>query len=200
MDETSLLDKVEQQERDISQLEQELADLQSGGPCKFSEEADRLRQANDKLRYRINILRRATEREMQCPGEASSRREISLIAHHSLGTTRSDRVMLTPDMDIYSDNDRDNKSNNYRDIKRDRDNKIETNEDTRSDGEEDIPEDGLPSCPPHLSPHLNPDNVPLPFLIKYKRGVGRYVVAARDIMPNEVIFNEFYLISSLLSS
>ena len=200
MDETSLLDKVEQQERDISQLEQELADLQSGGPCHSSEEADRLRQANDKLRYRINILRRATEREMQCPGEASSRREISLIAHHSLGTTRSDRVMLTPDMDIYSDNDRDNKSNNYRDIKRDRDNKIETNEDTRSDGEEDIPEDGLPSCPPHLSPHLNPDNVPLPFLIKYKRGVGRYVVAARDIMPNEVIFNEFYLISSLLSS
>ena len=200
MDETSLLDKVEQQERDISQLEQELADLQSGGPCHSSEEADRLRQANDKLRYRINILRRATEREVECPGEASSRREISLIAHHSLGTTRSDRVMLTPDMDIYSDNDRDNKSNNYRDIKRDRDNKIETNEDTRSDGEEDIPEDGLPSCPPHLSPHLNPDNVPLPFLIKYKKGVGRYVVAARDIMPNEVIFNEFYLISSLLSS
>ena len=83
---------------------------------------------------------------------------------------------------------------------RDRDNKIETNEDTRSDGEEDIPEDGLPSCPPHLSPHLNPDNVNLPFLIKYKKGVGRYVVASRDIKPNEVIFNEFYLISSLLSS
>ena len=208
MDETSLLDKLEQQERDISQLEQELADLQSGGPCHSSEEADRLRQANDKLRYRINILRRATERELQCPGEASSRREISLIAHHSLGTTRSDRVMLTTDTDIYSDNDRDNridnyrdiKSNNDRDIKRDRDNKIETNEDTRSDGEEDISQDGLPSCPPHLSPHLNPDNVNLPFLIKYNKGVGRYVVAARDIKPNEVIFNEFYLISSLLSS
>ena len=198
MDETSLLDKVEQQERDISQLEQELADLQSGGPCHSSEEADRLRQANDKLRYRINILRRATEREMQCPGEASSRREISLIAHHSLGTTRSDRVMLTPDMDIYSDNDRDNKSDNDRDVKRD--NKIETKEDHKSDGDEDIPQDGLPSCPPHLNPHLNPDNVRLPFLIKYNKGVGRYVVAARDIMPNEVIFKEFYLISSLLSS
>ena len=48
------------------------------------------------------------------------------------------------------------------------------------------PKCGLPSCPPHLSSHLTADNVCLPFIIKYKDGVGRYVVAARDIQPNEV--------------
>ena len=48
------------------------------------------------------------------------------------------------------------------------------------------PQCGLASCPHHLSSHLNSDNVCLPFIIKYKEGVGRYVVASRDIKPNEV--------------
>lgn len=48
------------------------------------------------------------------------------------------------------------------------------------------PKCGLPSCPPHLSSHLTADNVCLPFIIKYREGVGRYVVASRDIQPNEV--------------
>ena len=48
------------------------------------------------------------------------------------------------------------------------------------------PQCGLSSCAPHLSSHLNTDNICLPFIIKYKEGVGRYVVASRDIKPNEV--------------
>ena len=48
------------------------------------------------------------------------------------------------------------------------------------------PQCGLASCPHHLSSHLNTDNICLPFIIKYKEGVGRYVVASRDIKPNEV--------------
>ena len=48
------------------------------------------------------------------------------------------------------------------------------------------PQCGLSSCPHHLSSHLNTDNICLPFIIKYKEGVGRYVVASRDIKPNEV--------------
>ena len=48
------------------------------------------------------------------------------------------------------------------------------------------PQCSLASCPPHLSSHLTADNVCLPFIIKYKEGVGRYVVASRDIKPNEV--------------
>ena len=80
MDVNTLSKTVEQQERDISDLEQELADLQSGGTCQSSsEEADRLRQANDKLKYRINILRRATERELEREGVSSSGDESSAL-------------------------------------------------------------------------------------------------------------------------
>ena len=78
MDVSSVLDRLELQERSISQLEQELAQLQSGEgeSCDPpSEEAERLRLANEKLRYRINILRRATEKELEqvsCQGDALS--------------------------------------------------------------------------------------------------------------------------------
>ena len=51
------------------------------------------------------------------------------------------------------------------------------------------PKCGLFSCPHHLSSHLTKDNVCLPFIIKYKEGVGRYVVATRDIKPNEVEYS-----------
>ena len=63
------------------------------------------------------------------------------------------------------------------------------------------PQCGLASCPHHLSSHLNSDNVCLPFIIKYKEGVGRYVVASRDIKPNEVSPHEtqFFLLFSEIS-
>ena len=76
MDVSSVLDRLELQERSISQLEQELAQLQSGESCHPPpEEAERLRVANEKLRYRINILKRATEKELEqasCQGDALS--------------------------------------------------------------------------------------------------------------------------------
>ena len=48
------------------------------------------------------------------------------------------------------------------------------------------PQCGLPSCSTHLKTHLTADNVCLPFVIQYKEGVGNFVVASRDIEPNEV--------------
>ena len=47
------------------------------------------------------------------------------------------------------------------------------------------PPDGLPSCPEHLS-SKQVDGVSLPFTVLYQEGVGRYVVASRDIKANEV--------------
>ena len=40
----------------------------------------------------------------------------------------------------------------------------------------------------HINTHLSSDNVCLPFVIQYKEGVGNFVVANRDIEPNEVEF------------
>jgi len=51
------------------------------------------------------------------------------------------------------------------------------------------PPDGLPSCPEHLS-SKQVDGVSLPFTVLYQEGVGRYVVASRDIKANEVILED----------
>jgi len=55
--------------------------------------------------------------------------------------------------------------------------------------EHSCPECGLASCTSHLSSHLL-DNVCLPFIVLYKEGVGRYVVASRDIKASEVILED----------
>eukprot|EP00092_Neocalanus_flemingeri_P013253 GFUD01014283.1.p1 GENE.GFUD01014283.1~~GFUD01014283.1.p1 ORF type:complete len:522 (+),score=161.87 GFUD01014283.1:236-1801(+) len=55
--------------------------------------------------------------------------------------------------------------------------------------EHSCPECGLPSCSSHLPTHLV-DKVCLPFTVLYKEGVGRYVVATRDIKASEVILED----------
>jgi len=55
--------------------------------------------------------------------------------------------------------------------------------------DQSCPKCGLASCTTHLSSHLL-DNVCLPFTVLYKEGVGRYVVASRDIKASEVILED----------
>ena len=96
-----------------------------------------------------------------------------MIVYHSLGretTTSKSSIVMTPPAD----------------------DKDKTNSDLaecylcQALTDSSCPQCGLASCPHHLSSHLNTDNICLPFIIKYKEGVGRYVVASRDIKPNEV--------------
>jgi len=52
------------QEEAITLLEQELHQLQSAQRAETESEAEKLRLANEKLRYRINILKLATAEEL----------------------------------------------------------------------------------------------------------------------------------------
>ena len=113
---------------------------------------ERLRAANDKLRYRLNILKVATAREEQLlqghsgvagqPGQGASNCD-----HPSLG---------------HSNNNNNNNTNN-------------SNNSTM-----------LPS-PDTINTRLARDSdEKLPFKVEYREGVGNFVVASRDIQPNEV--------------
>ena len=110
---------------------------------------ERLRAANDKLRYRLNLLKVATQREEQLlqgntggagqPGQGASNCD-----HPSLGHSNSN-------------------SYNY-------------NNNTTM----------LPS-PDTINTRLARDSdEKLPFKVEYREGVGNFVVASRDIQPNEV--------------
>lgn len=45
-------------------------------------------------------------------------------------------------------------------------------------------------CQAHQELHLSEGGEPLPFRVLYRPEIGRYMVAARDIQPGEVIFTE----------
>ena len=64
-----LADTVKKQEEIITQLEQEVVDLGQLEifPIETSEE-DKLRVANEKLKYRINILKVALDKELAVKG------------------------------------------------------------------------------------------------------------------------------------
>lgn len=64
MDIVSLEAVISSQEEVITQLEQELHQLQSAQNTETEKEAEKLRLANDKLRYRIHILEAATAEEL----------------------------------------------------------------------------------------------------------------------------------------
>ena len=51
-------------------------------------EAERLRQDNEKLRYRINILRRATERELEAGGTAEGDKRLQCWRYDCLSQFR----------------------------------------------------------------------------------------------------------------
>lgn len=64
MDIVSLEAVISGQEEVITQLEQELHQLQSAQNTETEKEAEKLRLANDKLRYRNHILEAATAEEL----------------------------------------------------------------------------------------------------------------------------------------
>ena len=115
---------------------------------------ERLRAANDKLRYRLNILKVATAREEQLlQGQAGG------AGQPGQGASNCDHPSL-------GHNSNSNNSNN---------NSSNTNTPTM-----------LPS-PDTINTRLARDSdEKLPFKVEYREGVGNFVVASRDIRPNEV--------------
>ena len=113
---------------------------------------ERLRAANDKLRYRLNILKVATAREEQLlqgntggagqPGQGASNCDHPSLGHSSNNSYNCNSTML-PSPDTINTR-----------LARDSDEK-------------------------------------LPFKVEYREGVGNFVVASRDIRPNEVRVYEF---------
>ena len=125
------------------------------------EEVDKLRVANDKLRYRINILKAATEKELSLK---------------ETGETRTDDDNDITDDDASLETVKMTAADNHSDSRSDT---VSDNVKTISDNIEVINET-LEKC------RINESAKEMPFKIQYKEGVGNYVVANRDIKPNEV--------------
>ena len=139
------------------------------------EEIEKLRTANQKLRYRLRILKLATEKELEVGAIETGAAVVK--------TDHSDKI------DIISLGAKMTASlGDQTPSKRETDSKPKDN-----DCCESISSLGMKG-PMEINEliHSKSGNEGRPFIIQYKEGVGNFVVASRDIKPNEVNILERY--------
>ena len=139
------------------------------------EEIEKLRTANQKLRYRLRILKLATEKELAI--EATETGVAVVKTDHS---DKIDIISLGAKMTASLGDQTPSKSET--------DNKPKINDCCESISNQET------KGPMEINEliHSESGNEGRPFIIQYKEGVGNFVVASRDIKPNEVNILEKY--------